>query len=547
MKTKFILPALLLSLAAETKAQVLLNEVYSDPGAGKHEFFELYNTNTSTAPESMDNYTLVTFFEISGTPGFYVMDLPNLNVASKGYFVGSSAIPFNYQGVVNSTASDFNWNDAVTLAANNGYLKKWVKKSLNLLDGNPDYDIAPLPLNFNDFFFRRTGVGASYTVFLYKNGVLINAVIFGTGGYASVIPAIVAMPDLNVDMSGASTDFTIKFSTYGAAKIENVTQDAGSDNGFIRKADGLCDGWDKSSSQVQHTPQQRNGYVTGSDGVISVSSAIFRGTAVTGSKVQYDVLSAPAESFPVTIQVYNDNGSTITHLDGQDLFIESNTESVVTDGPFNTLFTPFNANVLLIVKSSLGCIDKIIFVPNAVLLPVKLISFTGNINNGKISLEWSLASNEMASKIDIEESTDGKNFTATSSLSATGKTGTDTYQYSTFTESSKIYYRIRITEKSGVVTYSKIIMLSIEETKPLNIMGSHVTDKLTISFQSQTSQSADVNVLDMGGRVILKQKIQASKGNNVASISLPSSMNNGMYIAALSSDNITSSAKFIKQ
>jgi hypothetical protein len=547
MKTKFILSVLLLSLAAETKAQVLLNEVYSDPGAGKHEFFELYNTNISSAPESMDNYTLVTFFEISGTPGFYVMDLPNLNVASKGYFVGSSAIPFNYQGVVNSTASDFNWNDAVTLAANNGYLKKWVKKSLNLLDGNPDYDIAPLPVNFNDLFFRRTGVGASYTVFLYKNGVLINAVIFGTGGYASVIPAIVAMPDLNVDMSGTSTDFTIKFSTYGTAKIENVTQDAGSDNGFIRKADGLCDGWDKSSSQVQHTPQQRNGYVTGADGVISVSSAIFRGTAITGSKVQYDVLSAPAESFPVTIQVYNDNGSTITHLDGQDLFIESNTESVVTDGPFNTLFTPFDANVLLIVKSSLGCIDKIIFIPNAVLLPVKLISFTGNINNGKISLEWSLASNEMAGKIDIEESTDGKNFTATSSLSATGKTGTDTYQYSAFIESSRIYYRIRITEKSGVVTYSKIIMLSTEETKPLNIMGSHVTDKLTISFQSQTSQAADVNVLDMGGRVILKQKIQASKGNNVASISLPSSMNNGMYIAALSSDNITSSAKFIKQ
>ena len=547
MKTKLILPALLISMAIQTKAQVLLNEVYSDPGAGKHEFFELYNTSISTAPESMDNYTLVTFFDISGSAGFYVMDLPNLNVASKGYFVGSSAIPFNYQGVTNSTASDFNWNDVITLALNNGYLKKWVKKSVNLLDGNPYYDEATLPLNFNDLFFRRTGLGASYTVFLYKNGVLINAIIFGTGGYASVIPAIIIMPDLNVDMSGASTDFTIKFSTYESAKIENVIQDAGSDNGFIRKADGLCDGWDKSSSQVQHTPQQRNGYVTGTDGVISVSSAIFRGTAVTGSKVQYDVLSAPTESFPVTIQVYNDNGGTITHLDGQDQFIDANTETVVTDGPFNTQFTPFDANVLLVVKSSLGCIDKIVFIPNAVLLPVKLISFNGSIDNGKVNLEWSLASNEMANKIDIQESTDGKNFTNISPVAATNKTGMDTYQYSTFTESSKTYYRIRIIEKSGVVTYSKIIALIAEQNKSLNIIGNQVTDNLTISFQSQSNNATDLAILDMGGRLIMKQKVQASKGSNIATIALPSSMNAGTYIAALKNDTLTSSAKFIKQ
>ena len=207
MKIQFILIAALLGFNLSGKAQVLLNEVYSDPGAGKQEFFELYNTNFNSVPESMDNYSLVTFFDISGSIGFYVMDLPNLSVSPKGYFVGSSTIPFNYQGVINSTASDFSWN-SLAFTANNGYLKKWVKATANLADGNPNYDEAVLPANFNDFFYRRTGMGASYTLFLYKNGILINAVIFGTGGYASVIPSIIAMPSLNVDMSAASTDFT---------------------------------------------------------------------------------------------------------------------------------------------------------------------------------------------------------------------------------------------------------------------------------------------------------------------------------------------------
>ena len=548
MKTKFILLALLLSTTIETKAQVLLNEVYSDPGAGKHEFFEVYNSGTSGSPESMNNYTLVTFFDISGNTGFYVMDLPNLSVTPKGFFVGSSAFPFNYQGVNNSTASDFDWNSEA-FVTNGGYVKKWVKRTLNLLDGNLFYDEEILPANFNDFFFRRTGSGASYTVFLYKNGVLINGVIFGTGGSSAVLPVIVAMPSLNVNMSGASPDFTINFSTYGSAPIESVIQDAGSDNGFIRKADGLCGSWDKSSSQVQHTPRQSNGKVDGDDGSIAVSSVIIPGTAATGSTVKYDVVSAPVTSFPVTVEVYTDLGTPSFQLDGQDQFVGSNTETVVTDGPFNTVFTPHYAHVLLVVKASAGCIDKILFVPNAILLPVKLISFNGNMNNGTTRLEWAVASNEQAYKYEIEKSADGKNFEIAGLISPTDRSGNENYTYQDESGSDKIYYRLKITDKSSVVTYSRILSFSKEtETKEaLNIIGNNVTDKLTLSIQSQKSQAAEINIVNMSGKLIAKQKINVLKGNNVTILSLPSAMNSGMYIANLSAENLNSSAKFIKQ
>ena len=44
-------------------AQVILNEVYSEPGAGKQEFFELYNINTSNTPSSLDAYSVISYFE----------------------------------------------------------------------------------------------------------------------------------------------------------------------------------------------------------------------------------------------------------------------------------------------------------------------------------------------------------------------------------------------------------------------------------------------------------------------------------------------------
>src|SRR5678809_452437 len=92
---------ILLSISLTTsvlvgKAQVVFNEVYPSPSVHNNEFFELYNTSGSSAPISLDNYTIVTYFRISGKEGFYVMDLPNLTMPPKGYFVGASAIPVSY-------------------------------------------------------------------------------------------------------------------------------------------------------------------------------------------------------------------------------------------------------------------------------------------------------------------------------------------------------------------------------------------------------------------------------------------------------------------
>jgi Secretion system C-terminal sorting domain len=555
MKTKTTLFLIMLFITLTAKSQVLFNEVYTDPGGNKHEFFELYNTNTSGSSESLDNYTLVTFFEYTGGNGdigFYVMDLPNLTIGPRGYFVGSAAIPFSYQGNANVSLSDYNWNNTVFRnGTTGGYIKKWVLDNNNLADGNAFYDEEPLAADFNDLFYRRVGVGASYTMFLYKNGVLVNGVIFGTGGYTEVIPIIIALPKLSVDMSGAAPDFEIDFSIYNtnAVRIEDVTEEAGSDNGYMREKDGMCGGWLKSSSQAEHTPQQSNGAIDINDGVISVSATITRGSAAAGSVVNYDVVAAPAKSFPVKLEIYNDMGPDTTTLDGVDSFIEENTENVVSDGPFATHFTPNTANILIVAKSAVGCIDKILFIPNVSVLPLKLTAFNGNRDGNKIMLDWTLSSNELAHKVVIEKSTDGKNFETVHSTYSTGKAGNENYEYSCNTADNKSYYRLRITEKSGLVSYSRTLLLNNESGSKANfdIIGNTVSDKLTIGFQSASNEVASISIVDMNGKLIAKQRINAMKGNNISNINLTSAMNSGMYIAVLTTVNGNSSAKFIKQ
>ena len=106
-----------------------------------------------------------------------------------------------------------------------------------------------------------------------------------------------------------------------------------------------------------------------------------------------------------------------------------------------------------------------------------------------------------------------------------------------------------MTDKSDVISYSKILVFSnaASNSKPLNVIGNVVNDKLTFSYESAVTIKAEIRIMDMNGKIVAKQTLNTNKGNNLASISMPSSLNNGMYLAVLTVENVNSTAKFIKQ
>ena len=546
--SKILLSILLAVSVVFAKAQLVFNEVYPSPSVQNNEFFELYNTSGASTPVSMDNYTIVTYFRISGKEGFFVMDLPNLTVAPKGYFVGASAIPYNYQDIANSTAADFSWNDPA-LASKNGYVKMWLQQSGGSADGNPDYNEGTIPSNFNDFFVPHNGSGATYTIFLYRNGVLVNSLIFGTGGYDSVIPEIIGMPPLFVDMSGGSPDFTIDFSGYGSVPVEKVNQNTGTDNGYVRMADGVCGAWEKSSNTVSYSPKLTNGSADAYSGSISVDAFIEKGTAGANSKLVYDVIAAPSTSFPVTLDVYEDVGTTLLRLDASDNYVESNTENIVTDGPFTTFFSPADANMLVVVKSNAGCIDKILFSPNIAILPVKLVYFLGGLEQNKATLKWKVAQNETLDRFEIERSEDGVHFFTAGTVFPNAKSEGENYSYNETIKSYKVYYRLKIYDKNQTSEYSKAIVLQNTRVTgdAFTIVNNPTTDKLTLRYLSADEQSLDMKIYDLAGRMQTNQKMSVYQGGNFISLTLTSALKPGIYLVEVSNGLERQTAKFVKQ
>lgn len=550
MKTIFTLLTILTAFV-QSNAQAILNEVYAFPGGSRNEFFEFYNNDISTV--SMDNYTIVTYYESGSSKGFFVMDLPNLSVAPRGYFVGSSAIPFNYQGVTNSTMSDFSWNDLAFMAANNGYLKQWqLSNTVPVgVDGNANYDMVPVPPNFNDIFQKVGGTGATYNVFVYNNGILKDVFLGGTGGASFVPNYIVGLPKLHVDMTGSSPDFDIDFSTYGTVQPEYVIQDIGSDNGYIRLVDGYCGTWTKSSSQVTHTPGVTNGGdPTTITPTVSVSSVVVRGTASAGSVVNYDVVSASAINFPVTLRVFVDNGTVPGQLDAGDTYVESKVENVVTDGPFSTTFFPYTANVLIQTLTSAGCIDALRFIPNVGVLPVRFTGFQATPNSGdQTILKWYVADNETGKQFEVEKSTDGQTYTSVAVVLSTQKSGSEEYDFRATTSNTKIFYRIKLVDKNNKISYSNTLAVgnTIKTSGNLSLNQNPVDSYLVFGFKSSESSAATINIYNASGALVYSQKTNLTKDANTVAVNLDGKVFTGLYVLEVKTPFDHNSVKFIKR
>lgn len=515
---KFYSILVILIMAQTAIGQVVLNEIYPEPGAGRHEFFELYNTDISSAGMSVDGISIVTYFEIGATKGFYVLDLPDLTIAPKGFFVGAAEIPFGYQSNANSTSADFSWNDPA-LIANYGSITKWVQANDNdASDGNLNYNQASIPANFNDLFVKLVGGGAAYNAFIFKNGVLVNGFL---GNQSSVyIPNVIAnMPELNVQLAinnNAPVSFPVNWNALQTRPMERVIASIGSDNGYVRLKDGMCGTWEKSSSSVQHTPRAPNGSATATSGDVNITATITRGGATeTTSTLTYSLAAAQGDIFPLQIHFYLDNGPVNNELDAGDIYYETQTIESFSSNQYTSIFTPKDANILMVVKTVSGCFDHVKYVANIqhVVLPVQVKSFNIAARKGQAMLDWVVSGNEWIDQIIVEKDR-GNGFQQTGLVLPTEQAGEVTYYFPI--NQDDYNYRLKIVTRSGQVIYSKVIYLNVNKAGMSRVVGNPTNGAFKIQFGLQQHQEQVlVNVIDQNGKKLITAAHFAVPGQQV--------------------------------
>lgn len=93
-------------------------------------------------------------------------------------------------------------------------------------------------------------------------------------------------------------------------------------------------------------------------------------------------------------------------------------------------------------------------------VPAKLISIAGSINNHKVVLNWVVGENETADQFEVEKSTDGKNFSLAALVFGTDKPETCNYQFYEKAGKQKILYRIKLINKNKQTEYSAVVEIN---------------------------------------------------------------------------------------
>ena len=182
--------------------------------------------------------------------------------------------------------------------------------------------------------------------------------------------------------------------------------------------------------------------------------------------------------------------------------------------------------------------------------PALLTNFKidGNTRSG-YKISWNVANNEVVNKFDVQRSTNGRDYTTITVISASRKTGTETYTCSEQDpQGTIVMYRLKMTSRGQDIYYSNIIFLTMRpvDDGKISILGNPVTDKLILRF-NESQNSMDIKIYDLAGRIISDLKISKVKRNDIVSIPLNMSMSPGIYVVEVNNATGSLTRKFVKQ
>lgn len=182
-------------------------------------------------------------------------------------------------------------------------------------------------------------------------------------------------------------------------------------------------------------------------------------------------------------------------------------------------------------------------------LPVKLISFNAvKINTGLSNLSWELgACCSPDAKFEVQKSKDGRSFV---SFATVPGSGTNRFYNLNDNRLDKgiTYYRLKMTDADGSVSYSKIVAIINDENGILitSLAPNPVHNSTIIILSVAKQTTVDFKVFDMSGRVVKQWKSNVAEGNSSISINADG-LSSGMYHILASSADAKAFSRFIKK
>lgn len=176
-------------------------------------------------------------------------------------------------------------------------------------------------------------------------------------------------------------------------------------------------------------------------------------------------------------------------------------------------------------------------------LTIKLSDIAA-VNIGSINkIDWQSASEAIGDKYELERSTDGKSFTAITTIPSKGEAAS--YTYRDMTPVSGInFYRAKLIDANGKFNYSKVVSATVGGASVFSVQAypNPVGNTVSLNVSGTMASNATAMVTDMTGRVIKSVQLTANNADIDMSGVAP-----GIYFIKYADDAHQASVKINKQ
>jgi hypothetical protein len=136
-------------------------------------------------------------------------------------------------------------------------------------------------------------------------------------------------------------------------------------------------------------------------------------------------------------------------------------------------------------------------------LPVTLLNFTGQRQNGRIVLNWSTSNETTTAGFEVQRSDDGINFSTIGLVKAKGiSSSVQHYSYSDNSSAASVNYRLKIIDQDGSNQYSHTISITPGEAAQSISVVNPFSNVIELKLAKTPASTIEVYLFDLSGRLI---------------------------------------------
>lgn len=159
-------------------------------------------------------------------------------------------------------------------------------------------------------------------------------------------------------------------------------------------------------------------------------------------------------------------------------------------------------------------------------VPLHLLDFNARLSSGNVYSSWLTADETNVSFFQLERSKDGISFSNAGQSIAKNQPGINQYYLNDqAVPRGKLYYRLRIVNSDGSVSFSRIVQLNNESAVTLHLQPNPVKGNFVLTHP-EAGAGAVINIFDMSGKRMLS--ISPSKGSQQTTINV-SALSSGKF------------------